>query len=256
MKKLFLVVSLVALLVGCKTTSEKEVTVVATADNSRTSLDWNGIYSGTLPCADCAGIDFTISLCKDNTYSLSRTYMKNPEANFRTEGTFEWNEEGSKITLKDAEGNEEFKFKVGENRLLYLDLQGNEITGNLADKYILTKLDDAITNKYWKLTELMGTPVTINESSKEAYMTLKPNGKVNGNFGCNTFSGTYTLRMGNRITFSPMAATMMMCMSMETEAKFSEVLGIVDNFSINGDTLTLNKARMAPLARFEAVYMN
>jgi hypothetical protein len=33
-----------------------------------------------------------------------------------------------------------------------------------------------------------------------------------------------------------------------------EVLGRADNYSILGDKLSLNKARMAPLARFEAIY--
>jgi heat shock protein HslJ len=40
---------------------------------------------------------------------------------------------------------------------------------------------------------------------------------------------------------------------METEQAFNEVLGMVDNYSLNGEQLTLNRARMAPLARFEAV---
>ncbi|MDL2222629.1 copper resistance protein NlpE N-terminal domain-containing protein [Bacteroidales bacterium OttesenSCG-928-M11] len=254
MKKLFLFMSILALLVGCKSTSNEKESVVKTVDNPRTSLDWSGAYAGTLPCADCAGIDFSLILSSDNTYALSRTYLKNPEQSIKSEGSFEWDNSDSKITLKGMDEKEgSFIFKIGENKLVYLDQQGKEITGELADRYILTKLDDAILNKYWKLVELMGNPVNTPEGAKEPFMTLKTDGRVHGNFGCNTFNGSYALRIGNRISFSQMASTMMMCLNMETESKFSEVLSIADNYSIDGDNLTLNRARMAPLARFVAV---
>jgi len=42
---------------------------------------------------------------------------------------------------------------------------------------------------------------------------------------------------------------------MDIEKAFLDVLSAVDNYSLNGGHLTLNRARMAPLARFEAVYL-
>jgi heat shock protein HslJ len=42
---------------------------------------------------------------------------------------------------------------------------------------------------------------------------------------------------------------------MEKEATFMEALQKADNYSIQGKILSLNKARMAPLAKFEAVYL-
>jgi heat shock protein HslJ len=42
---------------------------------------------------------------------------------------------------------------------------------------------------------------------------------------------------------------------MEVETAFHDVLKMVDNYSLSGDRLTLNRARMAPLARFEAVHL-
>jgi hypothetical protein len=42
---------------------------------------------------------------------------------------------------------------------------------------------------------------------------------------------------------------------MDVEEAFHEVLRAVDNYSLDGKRLTLNRARMAPLARFEAVYL-
>ena len=42
---------------------------------------------------------------------------------------------------------------------------------------------------------------------------------------------------------------------MEVEQAFHEVLRNADSFALDGDRLVLNRARMAPLARFEAVYL-
>ena len=46
----------------------------------------------------------------------------------------------------------------------------------------------------------------------------------------------------------------MACPDMETERLFMQVLGEADNYFADENNLMLNKARMAPLARFEAVY--
>lgn len=110
---------------------------------------------------------------------------------------------------------------------------------------------------YWKLTELMGKPVVMNENmKKEIHIILKKEGnKVLGFSGCNTIMGQYELKDGNRIAFSGMASTMMACPDLAIESEFNKMLGTVDNYSINGNTMTLNKARMAPMARFEAVVM-
>jgi heat shock protein HslJ len=110
---------------------------------------------------------------------------------------------------------------------------------------------------YWKLTELMGQPIVKTENMRsEIHIILKKEGnRVQGFSGCNTIMGGYELKEGNRITFSQMASTMMACDEMETESLFNKMLGEVDNYSIKGNSMTLNRARMAPMARFEAVLM-
>jgi heat shock protein HslJ len=93
---------------------------------------------------------------------------------------------------------------------------------------------------------------------REPYLIIKAEGgRVNGFGGCNSFTGSYKLNEAeSRISFSQVASTMMACVSgMDVEKAFHEVLRSVDNYSLNGDHLTLNRARMAPLARFEAVYL-
>jgi heat shock protein HslJ len=108
-----------------------------------------------------------------------------------------------------------------------------------------------ITDKYWKLIELRGEKVSEDVSTKEAYFILQAESNtIIGNGGCNSFSGTYELSEGNKIRFSKMVSTMMACLNMDIETEYLKVFGTADNFALKGDTLSLNKARMAPLARF------
>lgn len=236
---------------ACKTTTK---TPTVSGDNSMTSLDWNGFYSGILPCADCEGIETRLELNLNKTYTLKRRYLGKSDQVFTNTGTFSWNTEGSKITLS---GNNPDSYQVGENKLFHLDQSGNRITGDLANKYILMKELNGVTEKYWKLTELMGKAVTQSGTmQKEAHLILHNEGnRVNAHGGCNSMMGTYELLPGNRIKFNKMASTMMACPDMSIEDQLKKVLEMADNYNLDGDKLVLNRARMAPLARFEAVYL-
>ncbi|RFM27829.1 META domain-containing protein [Deminuibacter soli] len=113
---------------------------------------------------------------------------------------------------------------------------------------------DGITGKQWRLTELYGQPVTVTGNSKIPGILLNATDKrITGNGGCNTFNGSYDIKDHSRISFSQMASTQMACIDMTTETKLLQALQTADNYTISGNQLSLNKARMAPLARFEAV---
>jgi len=118
---------------------------------------------------------------------------------------------------------------------------------------------ESITEKYWKLIEIRGKQVVLDESFKrEPYFILKnEEQRVNGHGGCNTFSGTYEIdQAAKRIKFSQMVTSMMMCLNMEIEDEMKKIFETADNYSLSSDGkyLSLNRARMAPLARFEVVY--
>jgi len=130
----------------------------------------------------------------------------------------------------------------------------------------LTKKDSAtaeanagITEKYWKLIEINGKPVAMDETmGSEAFIILKnEDQRVNGSGGCNTIFGTYEINEGNRIKFSQMATSMKACLNMDVEVALKKVFDVVDNYTVSedGKYLSLNRARMAPLARFEVVYL-
>jgi len=114
-----------------------------------------------------------------------------------------------------------------------------------------------VTEKYWKLIEINGEKVTAGNFVKEPHFILKSNdNRIIGNSSCNSFSGTYTLdTKTNRISFSQMISTKMACIKPTVEEAFFNILKTTDNYSVKNDTLQLNKARMAPLAKFVAVYL-
>jgi uncharacterized lipoprotein NlpE involved in copper resistance len=106
--------------------------------NSRSSLDWNGTYSGVTPCADCPGIKTDMTLNNDATYSLSEQYLEKEKTPRTFKGKFYWDEAGSIITL-DAAGDHH-KFKVMEGKLQILDKFGDAKQGGRADEFMLPKV--------------------------------------------------------------------------------------------------------------------
>ena len=117
--------------------------------------------------------------------------------------------------------------------------------------------DNAITEKYWKLIELNGDAIDVQNQNREPHIILKAEDKrLNGTGGCNTFNGSYELENATlKIKFSQVISTMMACMDMEVESKMLKMFDAIDNYTISADGkyLSLNKGRMAPLARFEVV---
>lgn len=115
--------------------SATTVTVVD-GHNSQNSVDWNGTYEGVIPCADCPGIKTSLTLNADNTFSIIEEYIDRKSKN-EDKGNFEWDKTGSIVTLTGKTAN--YKYQVGENHLIQLDLEGKEITGPNKDLYVLKK---------------------------------------------------------------------------------------------------------------------
>jgi len=105
--------------------------------NSKNSLDWAGVYTGTIPAADGEGINVRMKINKDNTYELTYDYIGKPANSFTNTGSFKWNDTGDIINLGLAETPS--YYKTTENKLIQLDMAGKPITGNFADMYVLTK---------------------------------------------------------------------------------------------------------------------
>jgi len=268
---LFVIFGMMVFLPACTNTEKIKQTNTTQSVESKTN--WVGVYRGVLPCADCEGIQTMLHLKKDLTYVKSIQYQGRSSDLITQNGSFQWNREGTILTLMPwekeeisdettagAKGKEQEKemYRLGENELLMLDHQGKRIEGTLAQKYVLKKYDydKDIREKYWRLITLYGKPITESENQKrEAHFVLRSKDKrVLGHGGCNAFSGSYELFEGNRIQFSPLASTQMACAEINHESDFFKAIQSADNYIIKGDTLILTKGKMAPMMRLVAVY--
>ena len=270
MKKTLLVaITLSLMTVSCKkenkmNTDENTIDsteVIVDDHNAMSSLDYQGTYVGSLPCADCEAIETKIILT-DDSFIKEMVYKGKSKEIYKESGSIEWNKEGNTITLVGASPSNQYF--VGENILFHLDSDGKRVEGVLASNYQLKKelsnqtsdLDNKVElkNSKWKLVKLNGK--TIENSSKEEVkgITFTPDGRISAFAGCNRMGGEYKLEEDVlRIKFSKIFSTQMACDDMSIESELAKVLEITDNYNFDGKTLKLNKARMAPLAEFEII---
>jgi uncharacterized lipoprotein NlpE involved in copper resistance len=145
MRKIVGVICIISVLVlsldACKPKNESknQATEIADATSlSQNGADWAGSYAGTIPCADCTGINVHLVLNSDETYQLHCQYLgKENNPDYSVSGKFTWNDAKNVITL-DSQDWPRY-YQIGENKLTQLDTEGKLITGEFADKYVLTK---------------------------------------------------------------------------------------------------------------------
>lgn len=124
---------------GDSTTTEPDSTQMGNGYTSPNALEWQGIYKGVVPCGDCEGIQTILVLNPNNTYVRQTLYLgKGDGIPIEKTGTFSWGTDGVTMTLAGIE-NGPSKYRVGENQVIQLDLAGDEITGDLATRYVLAK---------------------------------------------------------------------------------------------------------------------
>ena len=107
------------------------------AHNSKNSLDWEGVYAGTIPSASGSGINVRLRLNRDQSFALSYEYVGRSGGPLNSTGSFKWDDTGNIINLGIADTPS--YYKVAENKLIQLDMKGKPISGNLADNYVLKK---------------------------------------------------------------------------------------------------------------------
>lgn len=136
-----MIMAIAAALTACGgNTQKKAPDDVQTAEvvdmhNAENALDIAGTYKGTFPAADCPGIEVTLTLDADKSYTEHNKYIDR-DSEFTDKGTYAVSE--NTLTLTPAEGTPSY-YKVEENRLRRLDADKQVITGPLAENYILKK---------------------------------------------------------------------------------------------------------------------
>ncbi len=136
MKKINLLLLTLAIgVVACQNTSK----LMTDSHTSEQALDWDGVYKGTLPCADCSGIETTVKLNQNKTFKKIDKYLDKANSTFTQTGTFIFTDKATKIILIDKSQNKT-QYAIGENHLILLDKDGKESTSPLANQYRLNKI--------------------------------------------------------------------------------------------------------------------
>lgn len=106
------------------------------SNTQKEDLNLPAIFTGTIPCADCPGVDYQL-IIEDHQFTEITRYQDRSPGRFEQTGTWEINEDT--LSLKDQENSVLKKFLINEQNLTLLDKSDQQIIGDLAEMYILDR---------------------------------------------------------------------------------------------------------------------
>ena len=92
-----------------------------------------GTFTGTLPCADCPGIDTRIVLAADGTYTISESYQERSAPEPKGDGTWTLEEDNQRLRLDpNSKSEDDRQFAIlAHDAIRQLDLEGKPIDSAL-----------------------------------------------------------------------------------------------------------------------------
>ncbi len=158
MKKCLFAISIVLTTAGCdnKSTGPASEQTVNHVAGANLYSEMAGVYSDTLPCADCPGIVTDLTLKPDTTFELQERRLVYEGRSVKSEsytGVFSFTDDFKKMKLTSTNGGGHTRiFEVGKNFLLATDIAnsgiGNsdltldfqeKIVGRIGEDYIMHK---------------------------------------------------------------------------------------------------------------------
>lgn len=215
------------------------------------NLTTDGTYRGTLPCADCPGIDYQLTLNKNSSYSEKMEYQDRDVPAVLDSGTYAIKNDTILQLKHKPEGSGMRQFAIHKNQLSMLDMNGQIIHSGFADRYILKKVNletlkqqtelAAKLNGKWKLHSIGGE--TLAKDVPIPWIELKPEqNRFSGFGGCNSLGGNLELS-GDSIKFGRIISTKMACLNHNIEHEFLQTLRNKSwGFATTKSTLTLTNA--------------
>mgnify|MGYP001007259216 CR=1 FL=1 len=141
MKK-YIIISTLTLLAACGGNSENSNDNAASnADNTSTNTSTTETYTGTLPCADCEGIDVSLELNPDSNYVMTSVYkgsrVDSSNNSFKDSGV--WKIYGADTVCLIGKDSSMLTYIKTDSTLTQLDGDKKVITGDIANMFILHK---------------------------------------------------------------------------------------------------------------------
>ena len=130
----------IGFIASCNSTSTRIASTDSTLKAVAPETSFATVYVGTLPCGDCEGIDISLQLNNDSSYTMNSVYkgsrVDSNNNSFKDTGTWAMH---STDTLILSQKRNTIKYIKTDSTLTQLDGNGNIITGPLADMFILHK---------------------------------------------------------------------------------------------------------------------
>lgn len=104
----------------------------------KSSANFSGTFSGLIPCADCPGIEITLTFNPDSSFIESMIYQER-SSSFKDSG--QWIKEGKMIEVRynDKKASLHYFLIKSDSTIAWLDGNKKEIEGPLKDHYILKR---------------------------------------------------------------------------------------------------------------------
>ena len=95
------------------------------------SKDFAGTFSGSLPCADCPGIDETLELKPDGSFTLTDVYRDRPSGTHSIAGSWNAEEKDTRVRLDpNSKGEADRLFAIaGKDALEAIGADGKPLPG-------------------------------------------------------------------------------------------------------------------------------
>lgn len=179
MKRLLTAALVSACLVAC---SGGKTTPHQATDSLKAHLSAPAVYLGTLPAADCPGIEVSLTL-EDSLRATYRSVYIGRDGDFTERGTYTI--EGNRLTL--ALANDTLHFGIGTQSLSLLDQAGQKIAGAMAAHYVLHERQPYDYAGHYALSgeEVGGYRQTLSISPEGAHYRVAFDASlIKGSAGC------------------------------------------------------------------------
>ncbi len=128
-------------------------------------------YSSIVPCADCEGIAYELTLKKDQKYESSSLYIGESSRPFKEEGTWSVKEDTLLVLEEGTDTSKEFV--IEDSVLVMLDQQGKEMTGSFQGRYVLDKQPLKTAERHSQWTALRKEGIDFRGGGNEPFWRLK-----------------------------------------------------------------------------------
>lgn len=220
-------------------------------DSSKKSLEWQGVYTGFLPCDDNNFMQVVIVLRSNYTFYMETIGIEDSSRVKQIRGRFIWDDDGNTIILDNIpnEYGSPF-FEVGESYIAQLNTNwdNNEDPGII--NYVVFKKElNPMLERAWRLTDLRGSWVETNDRIFIVFKILDQ--RVSGHAGCNSFRGRYFFD-DNGFQLRCVPLSRVGCNRIDLEKEFMKALYMADDIQVGEDFLLLISNKQT-IARFKLV---